>query len=228
MNLVLCDRVQCGKRFIQKRSRAHHPVLAVRLLSRAAARCALQRAAFGSGGTLCLNNRTQIGAKKCSPLTHAARKAGRILLLTPFQPEFGKQGICLLPGIRPAHSVQDQRQRYIVDHLLVRKEQVLLQHIADRPRFSRDIASVQEDLPFLRKSKAGQNMKQGCFSGSAQAKKGDQFPFLQMDADILNDRPVIIFHCDVPRLKETHGRYPFENPFPVRSFCVNSCSDSHP
>ena len=66
-----------------------------------------------------------------------------------------------IPGVKAG-----QRNTTIkeIDAALHRNVEVT---VVDAAHLDGDIASVQEDLPFLRKSKAGQNMKQGCLSGSA-------------------------------------------------------------
>ena len=62
-----------------------------------------------------------------------------------------------------------------------------MQHIADVPGFAGDLPAVQEYLPPVRQSQAGQHVEQGGFSAAADPKETDDFPGLQPEAHVLKN-----------------------------------------
>ena len=70
-------------------------------------------------------------AQQRRALAHAAGKLSRVLCLRSLQAELRKIGLGLLPGGLLAFPSQHQRQRHIVEHPLMRQQQIFLQHVAD-------------------------------------------------------------------------------------------------
>ena len=63
---------------------------------------------------------------------------------------------------------------YIVDHFLVGKEKILLQHVTDASRCGSHILIFQIDLSFIRWDNTGKHIEQCGLSGTADSQKGNQ------------------------------------------------------
>ena len=145
--------------------------------------------------------RIEIGAKQRGALPHPAGQLDGVLVFRSLKPELREIALCFLPGFRFFLPFQEQRERDIVDDLLVGQQQVFLEHVTDSPRLCGYVFPGEQDAPAVRGSEAGENLEQGRFAGSAEPEERDQFPLLKMDGDVADDRPLPIGFCDVFRFQ---------------------------
>ena len=86
----------------------------------------------------------------------------------PSRPILQKR-IGLFPWLLLLHAFQYKGKCYIVDHFLVGKEKILLQHVADASRSGSHILIFQIDLSFIRRDNTGKHIEQCGLSGTAGA-----------------------------------------------------------
>ena len=135
----------------------------------------------------CRLPRKQIRPQQGRTLAHAARKLRGIVLRGPGQAEMRQKLRSPRPRFLLLHAADDERERDIVLDRIIRKQMVLLQHVADAPGAPGDVLAVQQDPPRLRAVQPGDDRKQRRLPAARSAEDADELALLEREVHVLQD-----------------------------------------
>ena len=148
-------------------------------------------------------------------LFHAARQSAGIHLLCALDAELLEMVGSDFSRFLLFHSLDQERQSDVVYHRAVRQKHVLLQHIADLARLTRDVLAIEQYLTLLGTVQTRDDIEQCRFTAAADTEQADKFPVAQDQVDILDHvKNAVIGERDVFDFQYRHysGRYSLVKP----------------
>ena len=89
--------------------------------------------------------------------------------------------------LRARDALQLKRKRYVVDDALAWDKQILLEHVADVSRMSRDVRAMQQHPALLWLQKSRKCVEQCCLATARATNQAGNGARLQLNRDILSN-----------------------------------------